>query len=163
MRQIIDASPTRIYTRDRIGRFTMANKATADFYGVPLDDLIGRHLSELQPDEDTVERSLAEDREVTRLGGTVYRHGRGGPEAMDLTTRVLARMAATLREHQVLTFRAVATSAIRDAENQTEFLERARRALGGVAVDVISGQEEARLIQLGVHTRSPGSGEKRKG
>ncbi len=68
LRQIIDASPTRIYTRDRIGRFTMANKATADFYGVPLDDLIGRHLSELQPDEDTVERSLAEDREVLATG-----------------------------------------------------------------------------------------------
>ncbi len=106
-------------------------------------------------------RILAEDREVTRLGQTVYRHGRVGPEAMDLTARVLSRMAATLREHKVLTIRAVATSAIRDAGNQVEFLQRAQQALGGVDVDVISGQEEARLIQLGVHYRLPGNGEKR--
>jgi exopolyphosphatase / guanosine-5'-triphosphate,3'-diphosphate pyrophosphatase len=45
--------------------------------------------------------------------------------------------------------RAVATSAVREAQNQQEFLDRARRD-AGVEVEVISGVEEARLIHLGV-------------
>jgi exopolyphosphatase/guanosine-5'-triphosphate,3'-diphosphate pyrophosphatase len=44
---------------------------------------------------------------------------------------------------------AVATSAVREAENRAEFLERAR-AEAGVEVEVISGVEEARLIHIGV-------------
>ena len=44
---------------------------------------------------------------------------------------------------------AVATSAVREAENRDEFLDRAARE-AGVEVEVISGVEEARLIHLGV-------------
>ena len=44
---------------------------------------------------------------------------------------------------------AVATSAVREATNAEEFLRRARDE-AGVEVQVISGYEEARLIQLGV-------------
>jgi len=45
--------------------------------------------------------------------------------------------------------RAVATSAVREAENRAEFIERCRLE-AGVEVEVISGVEEARLIHLGV-------------
>jgi len=44
---------------------------------------------------------------------------------------------------------AVATSAVREAQNRDEFIRRAREE-AGVVVDVISGHEEARLIHLGV-------------
>ena len=44
---------------------------------------------------------------------------------------------------------AVATSAVREAENADEFLRRARDE-AGVEVEVVSGVEEARLIHLGV-------------
>jgi exopolyphosphatase/guanosine-5'-triphosphate,3'-diphosphate pyrophosphatase len=44
---------------------------------------------------------------------------------------------------------AVATSAVREAENRQEFVDRARDE-AGIAVDVITGLEEARLIHLGV-------------
>src|SRR5690606_26000057 len=43
---------------------------------------------------------------------------------------------------------AVATSAVREAENAHDFLDRARRE-AGIHVEVISGVEEARLIYLG--------------
>jgi exopolyphosphatase/guanosine-5'-triphosphate,3'-diphosphate pyrophosphatase len=50
--------------------------------------------------------------------------------------------------------RAVATAAVRDATNQQELLARASAALGS-DVEIISGQEEARLIHLGVQSRWP--------
>jgi exopolyphosphatase/guanosine-5'-triphosphate,3'-diphosphate pyrophosphatase len=51
----------------------------------------------------------------------------------------------------------VATASVRDARNQAEFLARASVA-AGVTMEVISGQEEARLIHLGVRSRWPDVG-----
>ena len=99
-------------------------------------------------------RVLAEDREVTRLGESVFRTGSFSRAALDAASTVLERMARTYQKLEVQGVRAVATSATRDASNQEEFLERASVALG-VPVEVISGQEEARLIHLGVHARWP--------
>ncbi len=97
---------------------------------------------------------LAADRQVVRLGAGVFREGRMQPAAMDLACQVLERMAADYRRLDVLGVRAVGTSAIRDAVNRAEFLDRAARILG-TQVEVISGLEEARLIHLGVQSRWP--------
>jgi len=99
-------------------------------------------------------RILASERQVTRLGESVFRTGVISPEAMDLACGVLSRMAGIYQGLDVVGVRAVATSAVRDAQNQEEFLERASRALSS-RVEVISGQEEARLIHLGVQARWP--------
>jgi len=104
-------------------------------------------------------RSLASDREVTRLGQSVFRTGRVSQEATDLVCAVLARMAQTYQKLNVLGIRAVATAAIRDASNQQEFLKRASEAIGS-PVETISGQEEARLIHLGVQTLWPHPGKR---
>jgi len=82
-------------------------------------------------------RILAEDRHVTRLGDSVFGEGRINDQALELTIDVLSRMAKTLAEHGVEKVRAVATSAVRDARNQNEFLAAALTALGN-DVDVIS-------------------------
>jgi exopolyphosphatase/guanosine-5'-triphosphate,3'-diphosphate pyrophosphatase len=99
-------------------------------------------------------RALAADREVTRLGTSVFNTGRVSTEATDLVCSVLRRMAAAYSKLDLLAVRAVATSAIRDASNQAEFIDRASEALG-TPVEIISGQEEARLIHLGVQSRWP--------
>src|SRR6266849_6722163 len=93
-------------------------------------------------------RVLAAARDVTRLGEGVFRNGRISPEAMENAPRVLARMADGYRKLDV------ATSAVRDAANQAEFLSRASDALGA-QVEIISGREEARLIHRGVMSRWP--------
>lgn len=98
-------------------------------------------------------RLLASRREVTRLGEGVFRSGRISEDAIQATCSVLERMAAG-RQLDVAGVRAVATSAVRDADNQKDFLERASQAVG-VPVEVISGKEEARLIHLGVQSRWP--------
>ena len=102
-------------------------------------------------------RVLASDREVTRLGESVFRIGAVSPDAMDTTCAVLARMAALYRKLDVVGVRAVATSAIRDTSNKHEFLERASAA-AGAHVEIISGREEARLIHLGVESVWPQNG-----
>ncbi len=97
---------------------------------------------------------LAAERQVTRLGASVFQNGRISPEALEFVTSVLTRMAQIYRKQEVIAVRAVATSAVRDASNQHEFIERASAVLG-VPVEIISGQEEARLIHLGVQSRWP--------
>ncbi|MBI3278351.1 MAG: Ppx/GppA family phosphatase [Acidobacteria bacterium] len=97
---------------------------------------------------------LASDREVTRLGASVFRDGRISRDAMDLVCGVLARMAKAYQGLNVMAVRAVATSATRDASNRHDFLERASKVIGS-PVEVISGTEEARLIHLGVQSRWP--------
>ena len=99
-------------------------------------------------------RELAADREVTRLGASVFRSGRISDEAMEFVCQVLKRMADTYKRLDVIGARAVATSAVRDASNQAEFVLRASEALG-TPVEIISGPEEARLIYLGVQARWP--------
>jgi exopolyphosphatase/guanosine-5'-triphosphate,3'-diphosphate pyrophosphatase len=99
-------------------------------------------------------RILAEDREVTRLGASVFSSGRISDEAASVVTGVLQRMAEAYSKLEVVGVRAVATSAVRDASNQVDFIARASQA-AGVPVEIISGPEEARLIHLGVQSRWP--------
>ncbi|MBA3973857.1 MAG: Ppx/GppA family phosphatase [Candidatus Solibacter sp.] len=103
--------------------------------------------------------TVAEGRQVTRLGESVFRTGSVSAEAIASVSGVLARMAAEWRQTEPLAVRAVATAAIRDAANGDEFIEAASRA-AGVQIETISGQEEARLIHLGVEARWPHPGER---
>jgi exopolyphosphatase / guanosine-5'-triphosphate,3'-diphosphate pyrophosphatase len=104
-------------------------------------------------------RILASDREVTRLGESVFRSGAVSEEAVRSACAVLARMAALYRRLDVVGVRAVATSAIRDTRNQRDFLARATEA-AGAPVEIISGREEARLIHLGVESVWPQGGKR---
>ena len=76
-------------------------------------------------------RILASEREVTRLGESVFRTGKVSPEAIGLVCKVLGTMAQQYRKLEVIGVRAVATSAVRDASNQEEFLAKASEAIAG--------------------------------
>ena len=98
-------------------------------------------------------RVVHEDREVTRLGTSVFDTGLVSPEAMAATLRTLKRFQRAVQEHGVDQIRVVATAALRDARNGEAF-EAWVKAETGWAMETISGLEEARLIHLGV--TSPG-------
>ncbi len=92
---------------------------------------------------------IQEDREVTRLGESVFRNGFLSPEAIALTVKVLRRFHRAAQKAGADSVRVVATSALRDARNSRAFLEWVRSATGW-HVEIISGLEEARLIHLGL-------------
>ncbi|MVV48663.1 Ppx/GppA family phosphatase [Pseudomonas sp. PB120] len=72
--------------------------------------------------------------------------------ALDRGWQALARFGKKLRGFEAGRVRAVATSAVREADNAQLFLASAERHLG-FGIDVISGHEEARLVYAGVtHT-----------
>ena len=92
---------------------------------------------------------LHEDREVTRLGESVFATGMLDPQAMAYTMRVLQRFHRAVQDHAADRVRTVATSALRDARNSRAFRDWVRTATGW-KVEVISGLEEGRLIHLGL-------------
>jgi exopolyphosphatase / guanosine-5'-triphosphate,3'-diphosphate pyrophosphatase len=91
---------------------------------------------------------------VTREKETV-RLGHGGGDMKQLSADAIDRGISSLRRmHRIAAahdapIRAVATSAVREAQNAEVFLDRARRE-AKIDIEVISGLEEARLIYLGV-------------
>ncbi|MFP5250544.1 MAG: Ppx/GppA phosphatase family protein, partial [Acidobacteriota bacterium] len=102
-------------------------------------------------------KTVAEDREVTRLGGSVFESGLISPEAMASTLRALKRFQRAVQTHGVDQIRVVATSAMRDARNAGAFQAWVRDETGW-NLEVISGLEEGRLIHLGVTSADPGAG-----
>jgi exopolyphosphatase/guanosine-5'-triphosphate,3'-diphosphate pyrophosphatase len=98
-------------------------------------------------------KTLAEDREVTRLGASVFESGLVSPEAMTQTLRALKRFQRAVQAHGVDQIRVVATSAMRDARNGAAF-QAWVKAETGWNLEIISGLEEGRLIHLGVWARS---------
>jgi len=94
-------------------------------------------------------RTLHEDREVTRLGGSVFESGLVSPAAMANTIQALKRFQRAVQTHGVDQIRVVATSAMRDARNGAAF-QAWVKAETGWNMEIISGLEEGRLIHLGV-------------
>ena len=93
---------------------------------------------------DDVDRRM----EIVRLGQGVDATGRLAPEALTRTFRVLEDYAGTIQRASAGLVRMVATSATRDAANAAEFVAGVTKILG-VAPEVLSGDEEARLSFTG--------------
>jgi exopolyphosphatase/guanosine-5'-triphosphate,3'-diphosphate pyrophosphatase len=87
---------------------------------------------------------------VVRLGEGLMESGRLSDAAMDRTVAALAACADKLGRRDVRLTRNVATEACRRASNGVHFVERVY-AETGIALDVISAAEEARLAVLGCH------------
>jgi exopolyphosphatase/guanosine-5'-triphosphate,3'-diphosphate pyrophosphatase len=104
------------------------------------------HLVVARVDEDRIE-VVEREREMVRLGSSAGDMKRLTPGAITRGIEALVRFRQVAAIHGA-TVRAVATSAVREAQNRAVFIERAREV--GVDVEVISGFEEARLIHLGV-------------
>ncbi|MGH8993455.1 MAG: Ppx/GppA phosphatase family protein [Acidimicrobiia bacterium] len=106
------------------------------------------HLVIARPAENNRFEILDREKEVVRLGS-------GSGDMKTLEAEAIQRGVAALARFRRIAdsfgaeIHAVATSAVREAENRAEFLDAVARE-AGMSVEVISGVEEARLIHLGV-------------
>jgi len=94
-------------------------------------------------------RVIYDSARTTRLGEGLDRSGRLSPVAIRRTVEVLAECRRKAELLGVGIAEAVATAAVREADNAAEFTVPAGEALG-IPVRPIPGEEEARLTFLGV-------------
>lgn len=88
-------------------------------------------------------------KETVRQGGGLDADGYLSQESMERGWQCLARFGERLQNFHPSRVRALATQTLREARNRKQFLEQAQQLLGH-PIEVISGQEEARLIYQGV-------------
>ena len=94
-------------------------------------------------------RAVDQAQRVTRLGEGVAASGCLGAAPMARTAAVVTEYVERARRLGAGEVRVVATSAVREAANGSEFAVALERATG-VAVRIVSGQDEARLTVRGV-------------
>lgn len=93
-------------------------------------------------------REVLRDMEIVRLGQGVDQTGQFHPDAIARTLAAVDKFAAEIARRGVEKIRFCATSATRDATNRNLFIDGVVARLG-VAPEVISGEEEARLSFMG--------------
>jgi exopolyphosphatase/guanosine-5'-triphosphate,3'-diphosphate pyrophosphatase len=86
---------------------------------------------------------------TTRLGQGLAKTGEINAHALEKSIHVIERYLSLCRKEGVTEIVAAGTSALRDAQNRWEFLRTVRRRCG-LEVEIISGEEEARLSYLPV-------------
>lgn len=103
----------------------------------------------LRREQDGSITELAREVRLARLGQGVDATGEFHPDALARANVIFEEYAGLIDAEGTDEVRFVATSAARDVSNRAEFERNVRDRLG-VAVDVITGDEEARLSTMGV-------------
>jgi exopolyphosphatase / guanosine-5'-triphosphate,3'-diphosphate pyrophosphatase len=103
------------------------------------------HVGELLDDGEW--RTVADRSEMTRLGEGIHQTGRLGGEPVRRTVNAIAELADEARQAGAEAIVAVGTAGLRQAVDSDAFLEAVRER-AGVELEVISGEEEARLSYL---------------
>src|SRR5258706_9429339 len=94
-------------------------------------------------------RVLEEASRGVLLGKDTFTSGRLGSATVEATLKALEGFRRIMDSYAVVRYRAVATSAVREAVNRDTFLDRVRLRTG-IDVEVIDGSEENRLSYLAV-------------
>ncbi|HUI24997.1 MAG TPA: Ppx/GppA phosphatase family protein, partial [Candidatus Kryptonia bacterium] len=107
------------------------------------------HMVIAQVESDGRFHVLDRAKEMVRLGRNTLRSGRLSADTMGAGLRTLAAFRTLAERQGVERFKAVATSAVREAINGGDFIQRVYDEIG-LRVKVIPGREEARLVYVGV-------------
>ena len=86
---------------------------------------------------------------TTRLGEGLCNHNHLNDTAVQRTFNALIIYSKDIKKYKCSNVRAVATSAVREADNGEEFVRNAKRETG-MHIEVINQEEEARLTTRGV-------------
>lgn len=112
------------------------------------------HMIVAQADADGAVTTLWRMKEPVGLGRISFPSKNLSAEAIDRAVSVLSRFKQAAQQRQCEKIIAVATSAVREAHNGGDLIERIRRELA-LHVRVVSARDEARLIYLAVRHAMP--------
>ncbi len=128
-------------------------KSTRRLAGIDIGTLTCRLLiADLAPGHPLKE--LQSERRILRLGEGVDHTKQLSAAAIDRVIHCLHEWRGIIDRQHVEATAVVATSAVRDACNRAEFLDRVK-AECGLQVELISGEEEARRTLLGIRSGLP--------
>ena len=100
-------------------------------------------------------RPLKMERHAVRLGRHVFTQQRLDRQTIDQAVRAFQQFRSLMDFYDVREYRAVATSAAREARNQGDLIERIYES-SGIQLEVIDGAEEARLVRRAVKASAAG-------
>ena len=109
-------------------------------------------IAEVRPD--FTYKILDRFKDMARLGNGAFETQRLSEEAIARGLSVIGRLVTLAKNKGYDRIIAVATSAVREAKNGGDFIDLVREQTG-LRVRVISGEEEARLIFLGIKNSVP--------
>lgn len=118
------------------------------------------HLVVTQPTDDGLDLiTLADELDMTRLGADVEASGAIGEQRMARAIAVLQAQASRVKSLGARELLAIATESVRAASNADEFLARVRDETG-IAVHLVSGDQEAALTYWGATSGLPATNER---
>lgn len=94
-------------------------------------------------------RTIENDRGAVRLGADVFNSGTLSDNTISRAVQVIKSFKSKIESFGVAKYRAVGTSAMREASNGLQLIEKIRGETG-VEVEVIDGEEEARLVYVAI-------------
>src|SRR5262245_16222236 len=100
-------------------------------------------------------RTLEEASRGVLLGMDTFTRGRLEAATVEATLKAMEGLRRIMDTYGVVRYRAVATSAVREAQNRETFLDRVRLRTG-IDVEIIDGSEENRLTYLAVREKLKG-------
>jgi len=109
-------------------------------------------IGEIQKDSGL--KAIYSQREAVRLGRDVFRDGYIRESTARKALRAFLKFKKVLTEYGIKNYRAVATSAVRDALNGREFVKYLKE-LSSLNLEVIDGVKEGKLIHMAITTQIP--------
>jgi len=106
------------------------------------------------PDTEDGLKTIHYHREPVRLGHDAFTRGQLSESTMEKALQAFVTFRSMIDRHPIQTIRAVGTSALRDSANASEIIQRIKGRTD-IEIELISGEEEARLIHLSVRQRVP--------
>ena len=103
---------------------------------------------------DSAFKVIVKEKQAVKLGKSGLKEGQIMPDAFVRGVKAMVHYKNVINQHQVTEIKAIATSAMRDSSNSGEFQQEILKSTG-IQIDIISGQEEASLIQKGVELTLP--------
>ena len=159
---VIQAQSTRFRNREEAAGYARSGATAAHYRSTTLNLAaidVGTnsiHLVVVELDADfATSRLVHKARAMVRLGSDdALERGRLGARAMVRGVDAIERFVVQARDRGATQIRAVATSAVREAENAEDFV-RAVAERVGITLEVLSERDEARYIYLGVSRGYP--------